>query len=1744
MNRFKKHLLLAGILFSTLFSLSNFATNTISAHPTLADSVRLYATRTTATIPDIVTIDITVGNFRNINEFVFSTQWDVAKLQYLGFDNTSVGALSNTDINLTDIAVGKIHFTWTGLPITLSQGAVIFKLQFKVPTYSATPAVINFINDAPNFTTVFKNLMNETLPLSGSYGEVRMLPMIPCNSRAPGLSCQTAPLLCPNEFPYCSRNNTTTVQTNPGSAICFSNALNNNVWLAFIAGTEYIDFKFKVSNCAGIDQGNGIQAAILSSNDCVNFSALNPAVCNRGIEPNAITLLECRNLVVGKVYYIMVDGYSSDICDFSIFIEKGKVMGTSLSGTTISGVSMVCSNQSNIPFSIPAQAGALSYIWKIAGENATILSGGTTNSITTNWGTISDSVCVRAVGRCDTSAWSCKSVSVGSRTVTDLNIEKCPSETYFFNSQNISAPGNYTATLMSSSGCDSIVNLTLSNYPSATRMLDSTVCIGSSVQIGTHNYSVAGTSIDTLKGAGLHGCDSIVILNLLVIQSNVSLSPPSPVLTCQLPSITLTANYTKSPSSATETFEWININTGQVISTLSTVTVTQTGSYKFKLTLSLNGISCSQDRTIAVTRTGAVPTKPDLTGVAQSCTGSPETFRINSPSSGITYNWAVTGGTFSGAGSSQIVVNWNANNTSAKVCVDAENGCGKSDSICKTVDLAFIPTPLSIIGDATVCPNATGNYSVPVTTNVSNYQWTVTNGTITSGQGSAAIVVGWGTTATGRVCMTPSNRCGTGQQSCFDVQIKNARPDSLPIVGNTTVCSNDTTVFTNNTAGNMQFNWDVPTGASILRGQGTNTILVVWGSVLGNQTVGLTLTNNCNLSRRVTLNVAIKNAILATPAITGTATICPMSRANYSIPFDAAIIAYKWTVPAGATVVGSSTSSAILIDWGTSTGGNVCVEVQNNCNTKKSACFAVEVKTTLDSLPLTGGTLVCKDSTITFEVQNDPNAVGYLWVVPTGASIVSGLNTNKIVVRFGSSSGYVRVVPLGGCADGQPSRRYITVKLPPAAPTTIVGTTTLCEGAMANFSIAAIPEVTVYQWQLPNGAYIVGDSTGNQITVNFANSRGGQLCARGINGCGAGFWTCATITILMKPTVNAGKDTIVCGNQIVLRGQTTASVQTWSVVDKPVGAVVSFLTPLDIKTDILVSKSGIYTFKFESADAIGCGRADSVRVDFKELPGLAVVSEDCNLEATQYTVHLSITGVASPYTMMGSAGGMLMQSGNSFTSNPILNGTAYNFTVKDQFGCVSNEVRGAKSCPCYTAAGTLRQDPIVVCYGATGRAIHLNDAHLDGSDTYEFILHDGTATQRGTILKRNKTGIFDVSTLQFGRIYYIAYIVGDSLANGSVDLTKPCASASTGVSIVFKNRLIAGLTGDTTICRNSNTALSFKINQIGTYSVVLRDETGTRYLNNIFNGQTLNVSPLFSTTYRLLEVKGIDGCLAELTDSARVNIRQLPLSNAGVDRSVCQTNTVLEAAENLQYVGRWSSLTNNVQIVTPSNPKSAVINLQNGRNVLIWAVADTACPNYLVRDTVQIFLPLLPKANTLSLVTSVGKPVSGSVSENAPTGTYSITQLTNPAAGTFDLFNNGNFTYRPDTSFTGIVKFKFAVCSDLCTRLCDTGEVRILINPKPIDTVDVTLDIPNAITPNGDGKNDVLKIDGLDQYPNNELIIFNRWGDILYKAKPYMNDWQGVNQNGGELPEGTYYYVMRLNVNEGKVFSGNMTILR
>ena len=73
-----------------------------------------------------------------------------------------------------------------------------------------------------------------------------------------------------------------------------------------------------------------------------------------------------------------------------------------------------------------------------------------------------------------------------------------------------------------------------------------------------------------------------------------------------------------------------------------------------------------------------------------------------------------------------------------------------------------------------------------------------------------------------------------------------------------------------------------------------------------------------------------------------------------------------------------------------------------------------------------------------------------------------------------------------------------------------------------------------------------------------------------------------------------------------------------------------------------------------------------------------------------------------------------------------------------------------------------------------------------------------------------------------------------------------------------------------------------------------------------------------------------------------------------------------------------------------------------------------------------------------------------------------------------------------------------------------------------------TLVIPNLFTPNSDGYNDNWEIGNIAAFTENELTIFNIYGQVIYDITPYNNEWDGT-YNGNKLPDGTYFYLLRLN---------------
>jgi gliding motility-associated-like protein len=76
---------------------------------------------------------------------------------------------------------------------------------------------------------------------------------------------------------------------------------------------------------------------------------------------------------------------------------------------------------------------------------------------------------------------------------------------------------------------------------------------------------------------------------------------------------------------------------------------------------------------------------------------------------------------------------------------------------------------------------------------------------------------------------------------------------------------------------------------------------------------------------------------------------------------------------------------------------------------------------------------------------------------------------------------------------------------------------------------------------------------------------------------------------------------------------------------------------------------------------------------------------------------------------------------------------------------------------------------------------------------------------------------------------------------------------------------------------------------------------------------------------------------------------------------------------------------------------------------------------------------------------------------------------------------------------------------------------------KPLGTVEMAI-IQSSISPNGDGVNDLFVIQNIDQFPSNELYVFDKDGLLVYHTEYYFNTWDG-KKDGQALPEEMYYYV-------------------
>ncbi len=118
-----------------------------------------------------------------------------------------------------------------------------------------------------------------------------------------------------------------------------------------------------------------------------------------------------------------------------------------------------------------------------------------------------------------------------------------------------------------------------------------------------------------------------------------------------------------------------------------------------------------------------------------------------------------------------------------------------------------------------------------------------------------------------------------------------------------------------------------------------------------------------------------------------------------------------------------------------------------------------------------------------------------------------------------------------------------------------------------------------------------------------------------------------------------------------------------------------------------------------------------------------------------------------------------------------------------------------------------------------------------------------------------------------------------------------------------------------------------------------------------------------------------------------------------------------------------------------------------------------------------------------------------------------------------------NFDYAASTAGTSL--------NSPDVELTKNANIDFIEDVFALAELEFEIGVPGGVSPNADGFNDVLVIENLEYYPENEFVIFNRWGDAVFEAKPYLNDWNGqVNASmilsGDKVSDGTYFYILKL----------------
>nr|WP_319398089.1 gliding motility-associated C-terminal domain-containing protein [uncultured Carboxylicivirga sp.] len=448
---------------------------------------------------------------------------------------------------------------------------------------------------------------------------------------------------------------------------------------------------------------------------------------------------------------------------------------------------------------------------------------------------------------------------------------------------------------------------------------------------------------------------------------------------------------------------------------------------------------------------------PTISGLDNVCEG--HTITYTTESGAVNYDWQITGGTIvSDPTLSTVDVVW-ADPTAPthEISVNYELfACPASSPFVLPVTVNPVPT-VSLTGDNEACLNTTVTYTTESGQN--NYVWNVTGGTITnSAPYSNEVTVLWDVVGTGTIDVNYQN--GSGCYAVNPTQLE-VQVHSLPIPtisGDAVVCNTYSSVYRTE-LGMSNYNWQLSGGGTIVSGDGTEEITVLW-STIGDYTLTVEYddVNTCGVATPASMDITVQETPV--PTIAGPVVTCNDNVSIYST--ETGKQNYIWNVPVEGTIVSGDGTETISVLWNTTGTHTISVNYEN-----LNGCAGLTA-TEMDVLvnPLSGVTLNATSTNVIVGTPidftaNGTDVVNYVFKVNEveDASHDGSATYTWTPTDVSDDNSIIRVIAetSTGCKD---SAEIVISVFDGVIPTNVLPVEqTYCEGSPDALSIYVAPDI-------------------------------------------------------------------------------------------------------------------------------------------------------------------------------------------------------------------------------------------------------------------------------------------------------------------------------------------------------------------------------------------------------------------------------------------------------------------------------------------------------------------------------------------------------------------------------------------------------------------------------------------------------------------------------------------------------------